>query len=313
MYEGTTASIRGTQAKFDVLIGCRQGGQESPCLFNYYFDYVLKVAATAIDEAYPNGWGIQFEYNIPHWCTNRSQRREGRMSGTDIIRWILYADDVVLFCQSSQEAHALLEIINNTCKRFGLTISFKKTKTQVFNDPDLAEEQTLFSIGEEIIENVQQFTYLGQVISCTKKVSFTDYRTARATAKFNELRNILTDKKINMKTRKKLLESCVRSRLVYGTQAWLPNEQERKKLEVCWLQMLRNMVKGGWKRRNVPEDSSDDESEADYSFVYNNKKIQEIVRTQPLETFINSQYLKYIGHVCRGGGKYQSYKENVIR
>ena len=184
---------------------------------------------------------------------------------------------------------------------FQLHHFLQKTKTQVFNDPDLAEEQTLFSIGEEIIENVQQFTYLGQVISCTKKVSFTDYRTARATAKFNELRNILTDKKINMKTRKKLLESCVRSRLVYGTQAWLPNEQERKKLEVCWLQMLRNMVKGGWKRRNVPEDSSDDESEADYSFVYNNKKIQEIVRTQPLETFINSQYLKYIGHVCRGG------------
>ena len=43
MYEGTTASIKGMTAKFDVLVGCRQGGQESPCLFNYYFDYVLKV------------------------------------------------------------------------------------------------------------------------------------------------------------------------------------------------------------------------------------------------------------------------------
>ena len=55
MYEGTTASIRGTKAKFDVLIGCRQGGQESPCLFNYYFDYVLKVAASEIDKVYPRG------------------------------------------------------------------------------------------------------------------------------------------------------------------------------------------------------------------------------------------------------------------
>ena len=111
MYEGTTASIRGTQAKFDVLIGCRQGGQESPCLFNYYFDYVLKVAAHAIDEAFPNGWGVQYEYNIPHWCTNRSQRRDGRMNGTDIIRWILYADDVVLFCRSTKEAHTLLALL----------------------------------------------------------------------------------------------------------------------------------------------------------------------------------------------------------
>ncbi len=34
MYEGTTASIRGMKSQFEVLIGCRQGGQEFPCLFN---------------------------------------------------------------------------------------------------------------------------------------------------------------------------------------------------------------------------------------------------------------------------------------
>ena len=100
MYEGTTASIRGLKTKFDVLVGCRQGGQESPCLFNYYFDYVLKVAAYEIDKAFPNGWGIKFDYNIPHMCTNREQRQRGRMRGIEMIRWILYADDVALFCKT---------------------------------------------------------------------------------------------------------------------------------------------------------------------------------------------------------------------
>ena len=133
MYEGTTASILGSKVKFDVLNGCRQGGQESPCLFNYYFDYVLKIAAHEIDQTYPEGWDIKFEYNIPHWCTNREQREKYR-SGIDIIRWTLYADDVVLFCKTVQEAVNLLTIINNTCNRFGLTISFKKTETQVFNN-----------------------------------------------------------------------------------------------------------------------------------------------------------------------------------
>ena len=70
MYEGTTASIKGSKAKFDVLVGCRQGGQESPCLFNYYFDYALKIAAHDIDKEFPDGWGIDMEYNIPHTCTN---------------------------------------------------------------------------------------------------------------------------------------------------------------------------------------------------------------------------------------------------
>ena len=154
MYEATTASIKGTKAKFDVLIGC----QESPCIFNYYFDYVLKVAAMEIDKAFPNGWGLQFEYNIPHYCTNREQRRAGPMRGIEVIRWILYADDVVLFCRSASDAERLLNTLNDTCKRFGLTISFKKTKTQVFNNNELATKEHLFSVGSEKIENVQSFT-----------------------------------------------------------------------------------------------------------------------------------------------------------
>ena len=35
MYEGTTASILGMKERFQVLVGCRQGGQETPCIFNY--------------------------------------------------------------------------------------------------------------------------------------------------------------------------------------------------------------------------------------------------------------------------------------
>ena len=58
------------------------------------------------------------------------------------------------------------------------------------------------------------------------------------------------------------------------------------------------MVKGGWKRRHVPENEDDDE-EANYAFIYTNEKIQNILSTTPLRNFIYSQYLKYIGYICR--------------
>ena len=61
MYKKTTASIKGMKTTFEVLIGCRQGGQESPVLFNYYFDFVLKIAALEIDKAFPDGWGLKFD------------------------------------------------------------------------------------------------------------------------------------------------------------------------------------------------------------------------------------------------------------
>ena len=222
------------------------------------------------------------------------------MKGIEVIRWILYADDVVLFCRSASDAERLLNTLNDTCKRFGLTISFKKTNTQIFNNNGLATKEHLFSVGSEKIENVLSFTYLGHVITNKENDCFTDHRIVRAVAKFNELRTVLCDTNVNIQTRRKILETCVKSRLTYGTAAWFPNEHQLKKMEARWMQCLRSMVKGGWGRRNVPDSSEDDEEqEVDYGFVYTNKQIQQILRIVPLRSFIYSQYLKYIAHVCR--------------
>ena len=297
MYEGTTAAIGGMRKVFDVAIGCRQGGQESSCLFNYYFDFVLKVAAHKIDQVFPDGWGISFDYNIPHLCSNREQRRAGRLSGTELIYWILYADDAVVFCKTIAEAQTVLTILNDTCKRFGLNISYKKTKTQVFNNLDLSTKPSLIKIGNEDIENVSDFTYLGQVFTNDDEKCFTEYRINRAKAKFNELKDVLADTRVNLRTRRKILGACVRSRLLYGTDAVLPNEDQMKKLEACWIGCLRSMVKRGWKRRNIGEEVASED--LDYRFIYTNQQIQDILHTTPLRNTINAQHLKYIAHVCR--------------
>ena len=208
------------------------------------------------------------------------------------MTWSCSADQLV--------KQRLLNTLNDTCKRFGWTISFKKTKTQVFNNNELATKEHLFSGGLEKIENIQSFTHLGNVITNNENDCFTDHRIARAVAKFNELRTVLCDTNVNIQTRRNILETCVQSRLIYGTAAWFPNGHQLKKMEACWMQCLRSMVKGGWGRRNVPDSSEDDEEqEMDYGFVYTNKQIQQILRTVFLRSFIYSQYLKYIAHVCQ--------------
>ena len=100
-----------------------------PTLFNYYFDLVLKICAEEIDRRYPDGWGIPFEYRIPGECTNREQRRSKRMHGKDFLKWLLYTDDLVLFCPDIFQAEEIIIILNRVCKRFGLTISFKKQRS----------------------------------------------------------------------------------------------------------------------------------------------------------------------------------------
>ena len=55
LYDGTTAYISGTKTFFDILVGCRQGGLESPTLFNYYFDFVLKVCTKSMVDCQRHG------------------------------------------------------------------------------------------------------------------------------------------------------------------------------------------------------------------------------------------------------------------
>ena len=73
--------ICGSKVKFDILIGCRQGGLESPTLFNY---------------------------QIPSECTTRQQRLERRMHGIEILIWLLYTNDLVLFCSDISEAQEII-------------------------------------------------------------------------------------------------------------------------------------------------------------------------------------------------------------
>ena len=289
LYDGTTAFISGTKTHFDILVGCRQGGLESPTLFNYYFDFVLKICSEEIDRKFPDGWGLSFDYRISGECTNREQRRLKKMHGTEIIKWLLYADDLVLFCPNLSQAQDVIRIMDSVCKRFGLTISFKKTKVMQFNTNTLDISVTVDGI---VLDNVSDFCYLGHTIFNDNRNS-TELRISKATAKFHELENVLCDHEIHLSIRKKYLEACVRPRLCYATQSWKPSEEEIKKLESCWFGFLRRMVKGGF--RNKPDIGNN----TNFALVYTNEDLLRITKCQPLRDFINIQYLKYIAHVCR--------------
>ena len=92
---------------------------------------------------------------------------------------------------------------------------------------------SLFYIGDNVVDNVSEFTYLGKTFSNKGQCCFTDLIVSKAIGKFNEMRQVLTDHKVNMLTRMKLMEACVRSRLLYGTQSWYVQNECEKKLEVC--------------------------------------------------------------------------------
>ena len=97
----------GTYSKsFRTKTGTKQGDVCSPFIFNLYMDL-------AIREILPMLSGATL----------------GGASGVDVLKLIMYADDIVLFAASSEEATANLALLELALKPTGLKINVSKTKT----------------------------------------------------------------------------------------------------------------------------------------------------------------------------------------
>ena len=120
----TKASIKNS---FQVHTGCRQGGIESPVLFNIYMDFVLRCVEHDVLLKYPNN-GLKYSYQIKSESSNREQRSIHKISGNDRLRMLLYADDIVLFCEDIDELNDILNIYDSNFSRFGLTIAIIKRR-----------------------------------------------------------------------------------------------------------------------------------------------------------------------------------------
>ena len=313
-YTGTSAAIKGSKVFFQTFTGCRQGGLESPVLFNIYIDFVLRCAEHKVLQIFPNT-GLEYSYRIPGHCSTREQRSVHGLSGTQRLRMILYADDIAVLSNDIDELAEILNIYDKTFTRFGLKIATDKTETMAFNvSEEIKSLPSLFSLGGVPIKNVRKFKYLGHMENNTDEDSshFLTFRISSAFQKWNELKHVFTDKRIFMTTRIKLLEACVRSRLCYSCQSWELSASELKKLETIWHSFLRKMISNGFKRKNVPTEylkarkkakksgqTIPEPDDLDWAYCYDNDTLRTISKTTNISSFCKIQHLKYIAHVTR--------------
>ena len=145
----------------------RQGGPESPPLYNLYMDYVMHVFMKACEER--NIKFMKLKYRIPSTATTREERRNKSDFGSHNVDWIGYADDLVLVFEDTDNQQKGLDTLNETFKRYHLTINVTKTKTMIFNyhyinDDRTTYPQTISTINNTAVENLTKFRYLGDEI-----------------------------------------------------------------------------------------------------------------------------------------------------
>ena len=89
IYDYTTTALSQTpEDRFETMLGVRQGGPESPSLYNLYMDYVMRVF---VQECLKQG--IKFfktKYCIPGQAVSRGNTRTFGKYGNQIVDWIGY-------------------------------------------------------------------------------------------------------------------------------------------------------------------------------------------------------------------------------
>ena len=108
---------------------------------------------------------------------------------------------------------------------------------------------------------------------------------------------MLMDKEILMPIRIFLLETYVRSRLLYSVQTRRLNAREVARLNTIWMNFLRRMVRGGFNRQHTYVNGEIEEE--DWAYKYKNNDILRITKSQPISNFCDQQHLKFIAHVIR--------------
>ena len=292
---------------FRTTSGVRQGGVESPCLFNLYLDYMVRIFEK---EAKEKKLGVSIKFRIQSQATDRTQRSEhpGADKGDLWLLWLGFADDLAILADSAEELQQALEILYSIFTRFGLQMSLVKTETMIMS-ADIEEEnypESICTLDGQKLKNVKTFKYLGQ------KFQFNEPYTASVellTRKMSAITSFYKDDKffknhaVSIKTRLKIYDSLFRSKLTYACQTWSTTQAALKPIEAAYRQNLRCLVRGGQSRRltplkeDLPEDHED--QKFDQAYIYSNAKILEITKARPLKEFIEEMQLNWYAHVIR--------------
>ncbi|CAF2128934.1 unnamed protein product [Rotaria magnacalcarata] len=123
LYEDTSAQIRidyDVSESFAMNTGVRQGCILSPILFNIYIDYIMK---QVIQQA--NVQGVTLSYCLADfWLTGR-----GNDSHEVHVLTLMYADDIVVMCDSPKNLEHFVQVFERVTNDFGLTMNIQKTCT----------------------------------------------------------------------------------------------------------------------------------------------------------------------------------------
>ena len=138
------------------------------------------------------------------------------------VQGMLQADDACIFLRSSQGIAKMMELIEEVCRAFALTVSAKKTETMCMTPPRTPRTMARIEATGQIYKPVQLFTYLGATMTETPDMSVEIARPTRAC--WMRIRRYLCElydqPKVVLSLKTRMLKAEAIEALLYGCSAW---------------------------------------------------------------------------------------------
>ena len=198
---------------FQIRKGVCQDSILSPCLFNFYAEYVMQ----------NSGW--------------MKPKLKSRLPGEISISSDMQMTPP-LWQKSKEELNSLLMKVKEESEKVGLKLNIQKTKIMA------SGPITSWQIDGETVETVADFIFLGSKITANGDCSHEAKRHLLLGRKaMTTLDSILKDWDITLLTKVHLVKAMVFPVVMYGCESWTIKKAERQRIDAfelwCWIRLLR--------------------------------------------------------------------------
>ena len=255
-----------TREWFRTTVGVRQGCLLPPTLFNIFLERIM--------------------------CEDFDDHEGSVSIGGRLITNFCFADDIVVNAEEEKEAGVLIDCLDTTTTRYKKEIGPDKTNnTNSF--------QREIKIKGQRLEGVENFKYLGAIISNQGSKPEILSRIAQTTAALSRLKIIWRDKNISLASKVKLMRTLILSTFLYACESWTLTAEIERRIQALEMRCYRRLLNISYKDHVTNEEVR--------------KRIQNAIGVHDdLLTMVKKRKLRWYGHISRSSGMAKTILQGTV-